>query len=108
MRGESIGREPIRVPEGRGLSEALRLVLYVFALALPFLVYVALSVRQVSEDYRLSTLVLKRQALSREHERLLLERAALLSPARVDRISAESLNMVPEDAQGSEAPGGKP
>lgn len=97
MNEAPFGGQPIRVPEGKSLAEAFRLTVYVFSVALPFLVYVALSVRQVSLEYVLSGLVAQRQDLSRERERLALQRAALLSPAQVDRVATEVLGMVPED-----------
>lgn len=97
MREAPFGGQPIRVPEGRSLTEAFRLTVLVFSLALPFLIYVTLSVRQVSLEYVLSELVARRQELSRERERLALQRAALLSPAQVDRVATEVLGMVPED-----------
>jgi cell division protein FtsL len=96
MNPAPIGGQPIRVPEGRGITEAVALVLYIFTLALPFLAYVALSVRQVSLEYRLSGLVAQRQELSREHERLTLQRAAMVSPSQVDRVATDFLGMVPE------------
>jgi cell division protein FtsL len=91
-----IGGQPVRVPEGRGIAEAVALVLYIFALGLPFLAYVALSVRQVSLEYRLSGLVAQRQELSRDHERLALQKAAMVSPSQVDRVATGILGMVPE------------
>jgi cell division protein FtsL len=108
MTGGAIGSRPVRVPEVRSLSEAVRLVVYVFLLSMPFLVYVALSARQVSLEYKLSSLVSKRQDLSREHERLALKRAALLSPSQVDRVATSLLGMVPEDPQEPVLPEGAP
>lgn len=97
MTGEPFGGQPVKLPDRRSLAEALRLTAYVFTLVLPFLAYVALSVRQVSLEYTLSELIAQRQELSRERERLALQRAALLSPAQVDRVATELLGMVPED-----------
>lgn len=99
MNPAPIGSQPVRVPEMRGVTEALRLVAYIFALALPFLAYVALSVKQVSLEYQLSGLVAQRQELSRERERLTLQRAAMLSPSQVDLVSSTLLGMVPEDSE---------
>ena len=96
MKPAPIGGQPIRVPEGRGIAEAVTLVLYIFALALPFLAYAALSVRQVSLEYQLSGLVAQRQELSRDHERLTLQKAAMVSPSQVDRVATGILGMVPE------------
>jgi cell division protein FtsL len=74
----------------------MALVLYIFALALPFLAYVALSVRQVSLEYQLSGLVTQRQELSRDRERLSLQKAAMMSPSQVDQVATGILGMVPE------------
>ena len=108
MNPPPIGSQPVRVPEMRGVTEALRLILYIFALTLPFLAYVALSVKQVSLEYQLSSLVAQRQELSREHERLTLQKAAMLSPSQVDRVATTLLGMVPEDAKEPFLPAGAP
>ena len=97
MTTAQIGARPVPVPEGRGLTDALRLMLYIFLLFLPFLLYVALSVQQVSEEYRISKLVKERQRVILEHDHLMLQREALLNSARVDE-AAQSLSMVNEDA----------
>lgn len=97
MNPAPIGGQPVRVPELRGITEAVHLILYLFALALPFLAYVALSVKQVSLEYQLSGLVAQRQELSREHDSLSLQKAAMLSPSQVDAVATTLLGMVPED-----------
>jgi cell division protein FtsL len=95
MNNVQIGARPVPVPEGRGLADALRLMLYIFLLFLPLLLYVALSVQQVSEEYRISKLVKERQRVIQEHNHLLLQREALLNSARVDE-AARTLAMVRE------------
>lgn len=94
-----IGAKPIRQPDERGLVEALRITVVIFGLATPFFLYMGLSASHVQEEYRLSRLVESRHQLSKEHERLLLTRDALLSPGAVNAIAREKLGMVEEDAQ---------
>ncbi len=94
-----IGAKPIRQPDERGLAEALRITATIFALATPFFVYMGLSASLVQEEYRLSRLVESRHQLSKEHERLVLSRDALVSPGTVNAIALEKLGMVEEDAQ---------
>lgn len=94
-----IGAKPIRQPDERGFAEALRITLVIFGLATPFFLYMGLSASLVQEEYRLSRLVESRHQLSKEHERLVLSRDALLSPGTVNAIAREKLGMVEEDAQ---------
>lgn len=94
-----IGAKPIRQPDERGLAEALRITLVIFGLATPFFVYMGFSASLVQEEYRLSRLVESRHQLSKEHERLVLTRDALLSPGTVNAIARDKLGMVEEDAQ---------
>jgi len=97
MNSLPIGANPVPVPEGRSLSDALRLMFYIFLLFLPLLCYVTLSVHRVSEEYRISEMVKERLALMQEHTRLQVRRDALLSPAAVDAASRR-LSMVLEEA----------
>jgi hypothetical protein len=94
-----IGAKPIRQPDESGLVEALRITLMIFGLATPFFLYMGLSASHVQEEYRLSRLVENRLQLSKEHERLVLTRDALLSPEAVNTIARDKLGMVEEDAQ---------
>jgi cell division protein FtsL len=91
--------KPVRQPDKRGFSEALRLLALTFGVAAPFVIYVSISARMIQEEYRLSKLVEQRRHLVREKERLTLERAALLSPETVERVAREKLGMVDEDPQ---------
>lgn len=94
-----IGAKPIRQPDERGLAEALRITAVIFGLATPFFLYMGLAASHVQEEYRLSRLVENRHQLSKEHERLVLTRDALLSPGAVNTIARDKLGMVEEDAQ---------
>ncbi len=93
-----IGANPIRQPDRRGLRDALRLIVFTVALVLPFLGYVAFaSVYQLAAEYQVSALVAKRQQLEKERDRLLLQKASLLSLPVVEKVASEKLGMVPED-----------
>jgi cell division protein FtsL len=94
-----IGANPIRQPDKRGLRDALRLILFTAALALPFLGYVAFaSVYQLAVEYQVSALVAKRQQLEKERDRLAVQKASLLSLPVVEEVAREKLGMVPEDS----------
>jgi len=94
-----IQNRPVRQPDKRGFSEALKLLALTFAVAAPFILYVSISARMIQEEYRLSKLVEERRLLGREKDRLILQRAALLSPESVERTAREKLGMVDEDPQ---------
>lgn len=96
MSGAVIRNKPIRQPDRRGLEEALKIFVFALGLAAPFLLYVHLSSRQLAGEYRLSKLIEVRRQLLKERDRLLLQRAAMLSPARVNQVARESLAMVDE------------
>lgn len=95
----TIGAKPIRQPDEQSFAAALRITLAIFILATPFFLYMGLSAAQVQEEYRLSRLVEGRRQLTKEHERLLLTRDALLSPGAVNAIARDKLGMVEENAQ---------
>ncbi len=98
MKPITIGANPIRQPDKRGLSDALRLILFTVALVLPFLGYVAFaSVYQLAAEYKVSALIAKRQQLEKEQDRLALEKASLLSLPVVEKVATEKLGMVAED-----------
>lgn len=99
MTAHAIHNRPIRQPDARGFSEALRLTGLTFIVAAPFILYVGLSANMIKEEYRLSKLVADRSQLVRDRERLTLQRAALLSPEIVVRTAREKLDMVDEDPQ---------
>ena len=94
----AIGARPIRQPDSRSFVEAVRITFFIFSLATPFFAYMGLSAAQVKEEYRLSKLVEQRRQLTKEHERLLLTRDALLSPGVVSTTAREKLGMVEEDS----------
>jgi cell division protein FtsL len=97
--GSVIQNRPIRQPDKRGFSEALKLLALTFGVAAPFIIYVSISARMIQEEYHLSKLVEQRRLLVRERERLTLQRAALLSPEVIERVAREKLGMVDEDPQ---------
>lgn len=99
MTAQAIHNRPIRQPDERGFSEALRLTGLTFLVAAPFVLYVGLSANMIKEEYRLSKLVVDRSQLVRDRERLTLQRAALSSPEIVIRTAREKLEMVDEDPQ---------
>ena len=99
MTGSAIQNRPIRQPDKRGFSEALKLMALTFGVAAPFIIYVSISARMIQEEYHLSKLVEQRRLLVRERERLTLQRAALLSPETVERVAREKLGMVDEEPQ---------
>jgi cell division protein FtsB len=95
----TIHNHPIRQPDERGFSEALRLTGLTFLVAAPFVLYVGLSANMIKEEYRLSKLVAQRSQLVRDRERLTLQLAALKSPEAVLRTARVKLGMVDEDPQ---------
>jgi cell division protein FtsL len=95
----AIHNRPIRQPDERGFSEALRLTGLTFLVAAPFVLYVGLSANMIQEEYRLSKLVAQRSQLVRDRERLTLQRAALQSPEAVLRTARDKLGMTDEDPQ---------
>ncbi len=98
MKPVTIGANPIRQPDKRGLSDALRLILFTVALVLPFLGYVAFaSVYQLAAEYKVSALIAQRQQLEKERDRLALQKASLLSLPVIEAVATEKLGMVPED-----------
>ena len=62
------------------------------------IVHVSSRVLVVHAGYRMSQLELESRTLAREHDELRLERATLLSPARLERIAQEKLGLVPPPA----------
>lgn len=59
------------------------------------IIHVCSRVLVVHAGYRMSQLELESRALARERDRLRLERATLLSPARLERIARDKLGLVP-------------
>lgn len=97
MRRGEIRNEPVRQPDRRGTADLVRMVAMAAAVAAPVALYVHFSSRQIEAEYRLSSLVAERSALSRERERLQLVRASLLSPDRVKEVARRDLGMVEEE-----------
>jgi len=62
------------------------------------IVHVCSRVLVVRAGYQMSQLELESRTLSREHDELRLERATLLSPARLERLARDKLGLVPPRA----------
>lgn len=96
MKTQLIRNRPIRQPDRKGFSEGGKLILFLLGLALPFLLYVHSSSLKIKGEYRMTHLVDRRNVLSREHEKFLLEREALLSPRKTMEVAVKKLHMVDE------------
>ena len=62
------------------------------------IVHVCSRVLVVRAGYQMSQLELESRTLAREHDELRLERATLLSPARLERLARDKLGLVPPRA----------
>ena len=62
------------------------------------IVHVCSRVLVVRAGYQMSQLELESRTLAREHDELRLERATLLSPARLERLARDKLGMLPPRA----------
>ncbi len=91
-----IQNKPIRQVDRRGFAEAMRMIIFLVGLALPFILFVHLSSLQIEGEYRFSRLVKERNVLQHRHEELLLLRATLLSPSKVEQVARTRLKMVNE------------
>ncbi len=84
---------------GASISGILVQLLPITLLAVLFagvgVVHVSSRVVVVHAGYRMSQLELESRALAREYDELRLERATLLSSARLERIAQEKLGLVP-------------
>jgi cell division protein FtsL len=83
---------------GAILVQLLPVALLVLLFAAVGIVHVTSRVLVVHAGYRMSELEAESRVLAREHDQLKLERATLLSPARLERIAREKLGMVPPAA----------
>ncbi len=83
---------------GRILAQLLPAALLVLLFVTVGVVHVTSRVLVVHAGYRMSQLEVESRMLAREHDQLKLERATLLSPARLERIAQEKLGLVPPPA----------
>ena len=80
------------------LLELSPIVLLVLLFAGAGIIHVSSRVLVVHAGYRMSQLELESRALAREHDQLRLERATLLSPARLERLARDKLGLIPPPA----------
>jgi cell division protein FtsL len=83
---------------GRVLLSLLPAVLFFLLFAAVGIVHVAGRVLVVDAGYRLSQLESEGRELEREHHRLVLERATLSGPQRLEKLAREQLGMGPPAA----------
>ena len=89
--------KPIPQPDRAAESDLLKLLFISLLIAVPLLVYVALSVSYMAIDYRISELVKQKEEIKREKVLLLLEREKLFNLALVEEIASNKLGMVKEN-----------
>lgn len=89
--------KPIPQPDRAAESDLLKLLFISLLVAVPLLVYVALSVSYMAIDYHISELIKQKEELKREKAILLLEKEKLLNLAAVEEIATNKLGMVKEN-----------
>lgn len=89
--------KPIPQPDRAAESDLLKLLFISLLVAVPLLVYVALSVSYMAIDYQISELIKQKEELKRERALLLLEKEKLLNLASVEEIASSKLGMVREN-----------
>lgn len=89
--------KPIPQPDRSANSDLLKLLFITLLIAIPLLIYVALSVSYMAIDYQISELVKQKEELKRERALLLLEREKLLNLSSVEEIASTKLHMVKEN-----------
>jgi cell division protein FtsL len=80
------------------LAQLLPTALLCLLFAAVGVVHVTSRVLVVHAGYQMSKLDTEWRQLAREHDQLKLERATLLSPARLERLAREKLGLVPPPA----------
>jgi len=89
--------KPIPQPDRKADSDLLKLVFITILIAIPLLIYVALSVSYMAIDYQISELIKQKEELNRERAVLLLEKEKLLNLANVEEIASKKLGMIKEN-----------
>jgi cell division protein FtsL len=92
-------RRPLRgISVGGTLLQLLPVAMLILVFVAVGIVHVTSRVLVVHAGYRMSQLEVESRSLAREHDQLRLERATLLSPARLERLAQEKLGLVPPPA----------